>query len=473
MKNLIITLVLALTSTYGFSQLTCAAPYNIGTPTSTQNCTTLSNMGSGSSNCAGAGYGGGGGYVYINFCTNGANDCINFEFNDVTTSGNWSYAIYNAGSCTYTGNGGCMGNSGTGANFNTANMTLAANTCYVARVWVKGGPNTYQLCTNTEPTPNDDCPNATPIDATPTGDDNFCTTPGPTTNTPTITPAMICAGSLENTAWYTFTVLADGTVVITFDNIVCSGGAAGFQIGFFSGTCGSLTNDGCSSGSGGTVTATYTGLTAGDVLYIAVDGNAGANCTYDVSATNTVSLPIKLATFEAVYDKETGEVDLSWMTITETNNDYFTIERSTDGEIFEVVGIVDGAGNSTMVNNYGLADRNPYSGISYYRLAQTDFDLTTEYSKLIAVNIEGAYGGLSVYPNPVEGIGYLTFNSTADEIATITIYDVAGKRVHSQQYNAIKGDNKFELPTIELPQGMYFLTIGNNYETSNVKFIKE
>ena len=123
----------------------------------------------------------------------------------------------------------------------------------------------------------DDCNGALLISSTPQSSNNICTTPGPTTNTPTITPADICAGSLENTAWYSFTTLSTGDVVVTIDNIICSGGAAGFQIGYFVGSCGSLVNIGCQNGSGGTVTATISGLVAGEEVYIAIDGNAGAN----------------------------------------------------------------------------------------------------------------------------------------------------------------------------------------------------
>lgn len=336
--------------------------------------------------------------------------------------------------------------------------------------------NPIQMCAYTEaPAVNDVCAGSLPIDAVPaaTNNDPACSfSGGPTANTPAITPGDLCAGSLENTAWYTFTVNAAGTVVITIDNIVCVGGGSGFQIGYFSGSCGSLTNLGCSSGSGGTVTATITGLTAGQVITIAIDGNAGAFCNFDISATNTIPLPIELTNFDA---KEiNGSVSLSWTTATEINNDYFTIEKTKDGEIFEVVGLIDGAGNSQMINSYFSKDDSPFKGTSYYRLSQTDYDGTTTQSNLVAVKIASSFGDLTVYPNPIEQTGYLSFNSNIESnIIDVTIYDVSGRNITSSKFIANKGANKFKLDSKELPQGMYFLTIENGNESENIKFIKD
>ncbi|PCJ26193.1 MAG: hypothetical protein COA97_06510 [Flavobacteriales bacterium] len=478
MKYIFTVIVTFLFWQVSIAQNTCVTATNLGIPSSTSSCTSgISTTGSGNTaGCSGSGFGGSGSVYYVAFCTNAANDCVVLDITTSTTS-NVELALYTG--CSL---GGCCGSGyvsgsiecstlGTGMPWsstdNDFDMVTTANTCYVARIWVKNG-GTIDVCAYTQTPSNDECVGATPIDGTPTIDDNFCATEGATDPS----PAQICAGSIENTTWYTFTVLADGDVVITIDNIICSGGGAGFQIGFFSGSCGSLTNDGCSSGSGGTVTATYTGLTAGDVLYIVLDGNAGANCTYDISATNTVALPIELVNFGAKYIKEYGIVELNWVTETEINNAFYTIEKSKDGEIFEVVGIVDGAGNSTTVNSYSLADQKPYKGTSYYRLAQTDYDGTTTYSALAAVTVESSFGDLTVFPNPIKGIGYLVFDSDVDGVAEIVIYNIAGKRIFTQQYYATKGNNEFELTTVNLPQGMYFLTVSNDKETSNIKFVK-
>jgi len=74
---------------------------------------------------------------------------------------------------------------------------------------------------------------------------------------------------------------------------------------------------------------------------------------------------------------------LVWNTGSEHNNDYFTLERSRNGYDFEVLAIVDGAGNSTSQLHYEEFDLDPYPS-TYYRLKQTDFDGQFVYSQTIS-----------------------------------------------------------------------------------------
>ena len=77
---------------------------------------------------------------------------------------------------------------------------------------------------------------------------------------------------------------------------------------------------------------------------------------------------------------------LKWSTETEQNNDFFTIEKTTDGYIFEDIGYVGGSGNSLTVVNYSFIDHNVGNNINYYRLIQTDFDGKSIYSDLISID---------------------------------------------------------------------------------------
>jgi hypothetical protein len=101
------------------------------------------------------------------------------------------------------------------------------------------------------------------------------------------------------------------------------------------------------------------------LLFQSKDGNAGSNCHFSVSGINIVPLPIELLSFNAEAFSS-GYVQLNWKTISETNNDYFSIERSADGLNFELMGIVDGAGNSNQILDYSTRDLNPLSGTGYY-----------------------------------------------------------------------------------------------------------
>jgi hypothetical protein len=93
--------------------------------------------------------------------------------------------------------------------------------------------------------------------------------------------------------------------------------------------------------------------------------------------------PIELISFAAFPHSE--GVQLEWITASELNNDYFTIERSQSGEGFEPVNTVRGAGTKSNQSKYSLLDSNPLAGTSYYRLKQTDFDGKSTYSDLVEV----------------------------------------------------------------------------------------
>lgn len=87
------------------------------------------------------------------------------------------------------------------------------------------------------------------------------------------------------------------------------------------------------------------------------------------------SLPVNLVSF---YGDCKGEyVNLAWHTASETNSYVFTIWRSDNGSDYYVAGHVYAAGYSSGLQNYSFNDDNPVSGIAYYRLTQTDNDMTT------------------------------------------------------------------------------------------------
>lgn len=114
----------------------------------------------------------------------------------------------------------------------------------------------------------------------------------------------------------------------------------------------------------------YNSVTVGQEIHIClqytcdIPGTFNAICFFE-------SLPIELLYFDA--RKVDDIVKLDWATASETNNDYFAVERSTNGKGFHQLGIVDGAGNSTAVNEYSYRDYQPYEQ-NYYRLSQHDFD---------------------------------------------------------------------------------------------------
>lgn len=190
-------------------------------------------------------------------------------------------------------------------------------------------------------------------------------------------------GSNENTTFYSFTA-DNSTASLEIDGIICNDGTNGdaqFGVWTSCAAIGTYGSDflGCAVG---TATLSLSPLTPGQTYYIAADGFAGDNCTWGFTGTGII-LPIELKSFTGYHNGH--DVELEWITSSEYNNDYFTIQRTPDGKVFEDIAIVDGAGTTQEQQFYSFVDRSPYKGTSYYRLKQTDFDGKFEYSDIISM----------------------------------------------------------------------------------------
>lgn len=169
-------------------------------------------------------------------------------------------------------------------------------------------------------------------------------------------------------------------------------------------------------------------------------------------------LPIELLEFNATPMKDEHDVLLEWVTASESNNDYFTIERSRNALDWDSLFVVDGAGNSSEMLDYTDLDPNPYPGVSYYRLKQTDFDGNYSYSGIRSVNFEGL-DIITVYPNPSNGYMHMLINSKTDSDATIHVHDVTGRVVYSQQIKVTANVAEYFLDLTGLATGAYSLKV--------------
>ncbi|HEY1037948.1 MAG TPA: SBBP repeat-containing protein, partial [Bacteroidia bacterium] len=135
-------------------------------------------------------------------------------------------------------------------------------------------------------------------------------------------------------------------------------------------------------------------------------------------------MPIELSKFEAV--PEGNAVHVAWTTVMEINNNFFTIEKSGNSIDWEVVSVIKGANNSNVILNYDDVDENPYSGISYYRLKQTDFDGRYSYSSIAPVEIKKQEVAVSLFPNPASETITITTNLAEDAAVEVRICDLKG-----------------------------------------------
>lgn len=185
-----------------------------------------------------------------------------------------------------------------------------------------------------------------------------------------------------------------------------------------------------------------------DIVNFSVDPNLVSSC-------GAAPLPIELLYFKAKTNDQ-SEVTLFWATATETDNDYFVVERSRNGTDWEELYQESGAGNSTIVLNYSMLDKNPYKGISYYQLKQVDFDGAYSYSPVIAVSIKFD-SNVDIHPNPI--INQFTIMGESVEDSEITMTNMMGQAV---PISITKSINKSFIQTATLDKGVYLVTINRN-----------
>lgn len=183
-----------------------------------------------------------------------------------------------------------------------------------------------------------------------------------------------------------------------------------------------------------------------------------------------VILPVSLTNFTAKA-KDDNSTLLSWATASETNNDYFEIERSYNSKDFSSIGRVKGAGNSSQILNYQYIDQTPNAEVVYYRLRQVDYDATTKYSSVVAVRFGIAGNENVVYPNPVVSGGLLFVGNTGTQepVSQMEVADMSGKVYET--YTMSDTVQKPSYLKINMPVGLYVLKVTDKLQTQHFKFV--
>jgi hypothetical protein len=174
------------------------------------------------------------------------------------------------------------------------------------------------------------------------------------------------------------------------------------------------------------------------------------------------SLPVELLSFTG--QKLNDIIKLDWSTASEINNDYFSVERSSDGNYFSEIGKVNGGGSSSELLNYSFEDNHPVDGINYYRLKQVDFNGDYMFSKVITMNYQSEFSGYTIrYDND----GYFILNCRSLHDITINIMDMRGSILKTIEADNKQGEINISLKNF--PGGIYLLSI---YTGKDHKYFK-
>lgn len=181
---------------------------------------------------------------------------------------------------------------------------------------------------------------------------------------------------------------------------------------------------------------------------------------------NDVALPLNILSFNAGYVN--NNLKVWWSTTNELNTVSFEVERSVDGRTFTAIGSLT-ARNTPGSNSYDLADANPLSGVTYYRLKMTDKDGTFRYSKVVVVNSR-LRGIVAIYPNPATNLLLVT-HGKANRNATIEVIAVDGRMIIAQKLTQDALQTTVDVS--KLSAGTYTLVITNGTEKANMRFVKQ
>lgn len=210
--------------------------------------------------------------------------------------------------------------------------------------------------------------------------------------------------------------------------------------------------------------------TSGNTLTFSLTFNSGDYFT--IGSTEEAALPVVLTSFGV--EEKGSDVLLTWETSSESENAFYTVERSQDGASFSPVAYLDGAGTSSRINSYQYVDPAPGNGPHYYRLKQTDFNGTFSYSEVLRVDVKKADFGLKFYPNPVESGRPLMLETSGAQglTAQVEIRTLDGKLAQSLVVESVT-IKPIQVDTQGIEPGVYLLRVMLNNQVITHKLLIE
>ncbi|CAH1000404.1 hypothetical protein LEM8419_01557 [Neolewinella maritima] len=204
---------------------------------------------------------------------------------------------------------------------------------------------------------------------------------------------------------------------------------------------------------------------------VTISGNTGgcedkptfvSNCAGEPGKGCLAAAPVEFIAFTGSLGN--GYIDLDFATATESDNDYFQIERSVDGGSYTAIGRLAGAGNSLQEVTYSFRDFDYSAGVNYYRIRQVDFDGTEAFSDVIVVDAGGSSTAITLFPNPATGseVTLQLGNDWNTERVTAQIFTVSGQLVTEIR---AAGNTRLKLPTAGLQAGVYAVRVSDGGHT--------
>jgi hypothetical protein len=200
---------------------------------------------------------------------------------------------------------------------------------------------------------------------------------------------------------------------------------------------------------------------------VRIFGTINSSNPFKATFSKNTVLANELTMFSAA--KQNSQVNLSWLTASEKENNAFSIERSKDGRNFTAIGQVKGALNSTVAKDYSFVDVMPLKGVNYYRLKSIELGGKATFSNVVSVSLLDKNNKIFVFPNPVyESVLRMEHEAVSDGDLQITVMDLTGRIVQSEKRTVTNGINIINLNVNNLSGGQYLIAVDEQL----VRFVK-
>jgi len=193
-----------------------------------------------------------------------------------------------------------------------------------------------------------------------------------------------------------------------------------------------------------------------------------------IATFNSTTLPVDLISFDA--EKTDAGIFITWVTGSEIDNDFFTVEKSINNQRWDILRTIKGKGTTVSKTNYQLIDEQEITQATYYRLKQTDFDGKYTYSKTVSIKptTPDLYG-ITIFPNPFKQEFRISFQADLTGTIKYTISNLIGD-INVETHMDLQGGTNKQMDVLNLgniPVGIYILQLEYEGKQYRYKIIKQ
>ncbi|MBB4079282.1 hypothetical protein GGR28_001902 [Lewinella aquimaris] len=209
---------------------------------------------------------------------------------------------------------------------------------------------------------------------------------------------------------------------------------------------------------GGIIYAFGTSYTKPYTEFEAIMSPAAGSGGIGGGGSGSAQLPVTLLHWNAT--ATSAGINLSWASLNETDNDYYSVEHSTDGLTFRELTSVEGSFTTTEVQEYAYRHLSPAAGTNYYRLVQYDIDGTRTRFGVVSAEVAATQAGYTLSPNPARAGQEIVLHDPASRgVTPITLHHIDGRLIRS--YTTVPNEaTRIQLPD-GVTHGMYVVRYGS------------